>query len=339
VLESVGERYALRPGWTPVLLSAATGGRSQELQTKLARLFMREPDAEFRAAEHLLAAGDAAAAIDQLLRYLARTTPELAARPERLSQYLRALPSGWTRTLEAALAASDQLGRPRRERLALRQLVLQLPIATKPRPDIVREVMEQLYVDTGLSDYAELDPSLPVVERMTRALQAAQARYEASPEGERGLPPGDSIRNLAVAVLQAIAMLSPSADVRFLQSLPSLTPYAPLSGALLLVQHNLECTCHLMSGRLARAREGYLQILAQLSTATNLNMPQGARRYMCRRCAVETSKKPAFASARRSCSGSAIRRRSFSKTRTIGSRRRRTSRSVTSRAFARRSSA
>jgi tetratricopeptide (TPR) repeat protein len=283
VLQVAGDGYVLNQRrWASLLLAELDAPTTTLLHARVADMFEQQPDGAFRAAAHRLAAGDLPSAIDLLVALVTRKW-EPKEHPARLGQYARSLPAGWRDTLEAAAAAAERLGRPQRECFALRQLMLRcLSAGTDFRPDVARAVIEPLRRDSGLLDYEALGDSTPSEQRLTQALQQAQARYDATPAAERGLPPAEAIRTLVATITQIIGMSGAAADFGFLSSMPSLAPLTSLSPAIAAVQRNLESTCHLFAGRYEQAREGYVAILESMAnstdTATAALLP--VRKYM-----------------------------------------------------------
>ncbi|HKU38344.1 MAG TPA: protein kinase, partial [Polyangiales bacterium] len=281
VVRPVGERYALsQPVWTTLLLAELDPVERRQLHERVGDMFLQQPNNGVRAAEHLLACGRELEAIDQLLAQLAFGAKRFQENPASLADHLRQLPANWIQTVEAAAMATVRLGQPRRKTLAMQLMLLQrLALPTLPRCDIAREVVHQLYVDSGLRDYAELS-AVPEPDRLGQAYARAQARYDATPEHDRGFPPGEAIGELARLHVVLIAMVGASADLAFLRELPSLTPFTPLSPAIALVQRNVECSCHMMAGQLEQAHAGYLEILERMDAPDGAGLAPSVRRYM-----------------------------------------------------------
>ncbi len=281
VVRAFGDQYALsQPAWSALLLSDLDVAHRRVLHARVADMLLTQPNFEFRAAGHLLACGRELEAIELVLAHLAVGGQKLQEDPARLPDQLRQLPPNWLQTVELALQAAVRLNLPQRKRLALQlNMTALLAIPTTPRPDIARELVQRLYVESGLRDYAELEALAPA-DRLAQAFARAQVRYDATPEHERGLPPAEAIPALARLYTQLIGMLGASADVAFLRELPSLTPFAPLSPAIEMVQRNVEATCHVMAGRLEQAHAGYLQILNMLDAPKSPSVTPTVYHYM-----------------------------------------------------------
>jgi hypothetical protein len=176
------------------------------------------------------------------------------------------LPKKWPETFHALIDQGRALGRSRSDLLVFEFALLGYSTVTnRSERALTLEVAAQLYRDSGLDLIAELAPEVPPSELLHRALTAAQQRYDALPPEERGLPLFEAIQTLAQVVIQAIGTASRTFDRALLCALPTLTPLAPLSPALAVVQCNLETSIDLMSGRSDRARRSYLDILERLA--------------------------------------------------------------------------
>jgi tRNA A-37 threonylcarbamoyl transferase component Bud32 len=281
VVRAFGDQYALtQPAWSPLLLSDLEPAQRSVLQAHIADMFLNQPNAEFRAAGHLLACGRDHEAIELVLGHLTVGAQRLREDPASLPEQLRQLPSKWLQTVELALQAAVRLDLPQRKRVSLQlNLMGLLAIPTTPRTDIARSLVQRLHVESGLHDYAELS-ALPPSDRLGQAFARAQARYDATPEHERGLPPAEAIPALARLYTHLIGMVGASADLAFLRELPSLAPFAPLSPAIEMVQLNVESTCHVMAGRLEQAHAGYLQILGMLDAPSTTFVAPSLHHYM-----------------------------------------------------------
>jgi tetratricopeptide (TPR) repeat protein len=75
------------------------------------------------------------------------------------------------------------------------------------------EQIARLRVDSGLVHWDETDASAPVLQRVIECLKLAQQEFEQKSEHERGLPPGDSIRELATCMMPLAGALVHSHDV------------------------------------------------------------------------------------------------------------------------------
>ncbi|HEY2734640.1 MAG TPA: hypothetical protein VGI70_11680, partial [Polyangiales bacterium] len=126
----------------------------------------------------------------------------------------------------------------------------------------------------------ELRGSVAPEQLVNEALKRAQARYDATPDSERGLPVAEAIPTLVRLYAQLIGMVGAAQDRQFLLSLPSLEPFAALSPAIRLMQRNVESTCHIMAGQVEQAFAGYCEILASMKDPESSGMPPSVHRYI-----------------------------------------------------------
>jgi hypothetical protein len=282
IVRAFGDQYALtQPAWGTLLRADISPERGRSLHARIAAMFASEPDSHVLAAGHLLACGQGRKAVELMLALLETTGKHLTDEPWRLPEHLRSLPLNWMQTLEATVNEAARLGLPRRDRLRLQQLWLQrLSITLRPRCDVANEVVQQLYADSGLRDYAELHDTVSEAERLRQALARAKQRYDTTPEHERGLPPADAIPGLVRLYAHLIGMMGGSADLAFFRGLPSLAPLVGLSPAIALVHVNIESTCHLFAGRIEQAHDGYLELLRKLDESRDSGLAPSLHRYM-----------------------------------------------------------
>jgi hypothetical protein len=282
IVRASGDRYALsQPLWAQLLRAELDPVLERSLHARIAEMLARRSDSDFRAAGHLLASEQSSKAIELLLVSLEKNGKLLSEEPARLPEHVQALPPDWTQTLELAVAETVRLGLPRRQHLKLQLFWLErLAITANPRCDVARDVVQQLYADTGLRDVAELRGTVAPEQLLSEAFKRAQARYDATPEAQRGLPLGEAIPVLVRLYAQLIAMVGVAQDRELLLSLPSLEPLAVLSPAIRLIQLNVESTCHIFAGRVEQALAGYFEILASMNASESLGMAPSLHRYM-----------------------------------------------------------
>jgi tetratricopeptide (TPR) repeat protein len=94
----------------------------------------------------------------------------------------------------------------------------------------------QLRADCGLVYWDETDPALAPLERVVACLTRAQQRYDSTPEAERGLSPGDAVRELASCLMTILGAHVHAHDVARVRALPPvLEPLRPLSPLIALI--------------------------------------------------------------------------------------------------------
>jgi tetratricopeptide (TPR) repeat protein len=80
----------------------------------------------------------------------------------------------------------------------------------------------QLCRDSGMAFFAETDASQPDLQRVIECLKRAQQKYEATPATERGLPPGDAVRDLVACAMPLASALCHIHDATRLRTLREL---------------------------------------------------------------------------------------------------------------------
>jgi hypothetical protein len=202
---------------------------------------------------------------------------------------LRALQAGYAQTLssEDALrknvgkmmtiyprvhAVARELGLDQRARNELRRWHLAgttlMDVAVYPEE--ARLFLAQLEHDSGLALYrADADVGDPM-QRLMRALQAAQERYLAAPEAERVYSVEEAIRLLAEYVVMCLVIGGASHDAVLLRSLPPLLePFIALSPLIDSLRQHVLAVCEVeLNGQIIRARERWKVALPKLDAIT-----------------------------------------------------------------------
>ncbi|HKU38517.1 MAG TPA: protein kinase [Polyangiales bacterium] len=134
---------------------------------------------------------------------------------------------------------------------------------------------EQLSHDAGLDLYRSDTSSATPLERLTKALQGAHARYLATPEPERVYSVEQAIRHLGEYVVVAIVQSVRAQDCELARILPDLLePYTPLSPLLQAIWLNVcgtrESHCE---GRHERARDLWYETLKVLGPLSGTEDP------------------------------------------------------------------
>ncbi|HEY2734859.1 MAG TPA: AAA family ATPase, partial [Polyangiales bacterium] len=254
-----------RPSWESLLLAELSAQSLQGLHLRVAEVLNQRPAASFRVVQHVLQGGEAERALDLLLIDIKNNRPLRIADPSRSFEYLQSLPNDWPETYHALIEAGRRLGRPLREQLDLQiELLAYATLAARTERESMIELAARLRYDCGLDLIAELEGRVAPSELLTQALGAAQQRFDATPERERGLPILEALTALGQLTIQAIAMAGRTFDLSLLTAMPSLAPIAVLSPALAVVQKNLESSIAVVAGQGLRARESYLEIVRRL---------------------------------------------------------------------------
>jgi tetratricopeptide (TPR) repeat protein len=266
ILSIEGDYFGLRQAaWRSALIAGLPQERASALHLRLAELLEKRGTEPFRSAYHFICAARLERALDLFIEFTSATYARHIANPAEFVTFVQSLPSNWVDILDALLRACETLGRPRLQRFILVQYVIACAAAKgDSRQAYLKEMIDQLYHDCGLDLYQELGDSLEPAVRLEQALTLAQARFDATAEFERVLPPFEAIPKLAQAVVQAIGVLVNGADYESFALLPSLEPLVPLSPALDVVQKNVESTRHSWTGRNQVAQRLWLEVLDRI---------------------------------------------------------------------------
>lgn len=229
VLTLSGSAYALSSqSWVAPLSGALT----PELHLRLARIFERRGDG-LRAARHLFQTDREIEGLDLLVAFARTSHQQTSASSEAYVALLSTLPHDWVQIHETGIALCKKLARPARDlhaiQIRLCGLFSQNAVCSNGQQ---AELSRRAAKAAGLDIYAELDPALSAAERLQRALAAAAARYENTPEHDRVLDPKTAIGLLARTTITAIGNFSRTLDVDEWRRMPSLAPLSPLSPAV-----------------------------------------------------------------------------------------------------------
>ncbi|HKP59953.1 MAG TPA: protein kinase [Polyangiales bacterium] len=205
--------------WLEIVREGIDERRSRELHERLVSVLRGRAAGPIPIARCLLRAGEPARAIEDLCSAL------------KNGSLIDEGDSEYPDLLQECAKLCVQLGRSQLERfLIARELVaLSDRVIIKDRAECFRVAFQQLSLDSGLSDWATLDDG---PDRLTRALTAAQARYDATPEAERVMAPLDAIRTLVETVYLGAVYAAVVGDMVMIDTLPDLAPLEPLSPAI-----------------------------------------------------------------------------------------------------------
>jgi Protein kinase domain/AAA ATPase domain len=263
VLTSVGDTYMLAQGDRALLLDEIPAERALQHHRVLAPYFAVNGPA-LAEVHHWLMAGEGERALDRMTALLT-----LAGDRGDVDLYFEMKGNDTSATLEEAYRAGRTLNRRPRELYDLARLLVTLSIMTdnKLHARYGKYAFEQLALDSGLTDYQRLDPSLPASERLKLAFETAVARYAATPEHERVYRPDEAIRFLArlVSVQIAIGARTRNAELLYTNSL-ILEPFAPLTPLLAALSDNAIAAYEMnILGCVERARERVSRVYEQLA--------------------------------------------------------------------------
>ncbi len=267
VLITDGIHYSLaQQAWVAALLDGLEPELERTLHTRLAQLFLGRGKDLFRAAVHLVAAGEHERGLDVLLQDVEANQQHLVQNTNDFYEYIQSLPNNWLETFQFAVKLCEELDRPRRQAFLLRMSLIRFSILTGLEDQsVLHEVIDQLYRDSGLKAYDELGDSVEEQARIWRALEVTQKHYDESSESERVLPPSEAIRELARALSYVMGTASNAFDYSLTASMPSLAPLVPLSPALGVIHKVLTAGRYLLSARHDHALQEIRELLDRIA--------------------------------------------------------------------------
>jgi hypothetical protein len=257
-----GDNYTLANRvWTAAFLAGVDAEQTRACHTALAAMYAAKQSVGF--IHHAFCAGldqQGLEALDQR-NNVERTEADYQALVEQnVSKMMWCYPR--------AIAMSRALGRGPRDQHDLRRWQYLGSMLRNEAPDRESAQLwyEQLAHDSGLMLYRADTQSSTPAERLTRALQAAQERYLATPEHERVYPVDEAIRLLGEYVVVSIGVGGRTLDTALVRNLPEMIePFVPLSPLLETIWTNSvasrasHCEC-----KYERAREVWMETLSKL---------------------------------------------------------------------------
>jgi serine/threonine protein kinase/predicted ATPase len=267
VLTGDGAYYTLtQAGWVGPLITELDADSELSAHLRLADLFAKRGGEMVRETGHLLKARQVERALDTFLRLNDEIRAEFAHDPDVLSQFIQSLPINCVEMMEELLTVCQVLDRPRRHRYMVLSLLNSLgAVEGTVRREHAIEVIDLVYQESGLAIYQQLDTIADDSERLRRALEMTQARYDATPERDRVFPPAEAIREFVVIILNTISIASNYWDYSLLEYVPSVRPFIPLSPLMAIVETNVGCTLQLVGGDSEQALQGFRVVMKRLS--------------------------------------------------------------------------
>jgi serine/threonine protein kinase len=267
VLSTDGATYAFSERrWSMVLAEGLTEADRRQAHGAIARLLERRGTDSFILAKHLLQAGQEEKAVEMFAGYFEKFRRKHLETPKVMDEFFNLGTRDWEKTVTALIRACDQLNKPAYYRFNLLYAYVLLSSIIPGRdktPTLM--IIERLKKDVGLTDYFEISDASDPPERLTRALQRAQLRYDASAKEDRFASPAEAIRMLPWMIAATVVYCGTTQDCAFLALMPSLEPLYPLSPAFALVDKNVATTAQLIKGRHQQARQGYMEMLEALA--------------------------------------------------------------------------
>jgi ABC-type transporter Mla MlaB component len=262
VLIGDGTSYTLANRlWSVTLCAALQPDDAARRHRALASMY--EPDSRIAFIYHAFAAGLDERGLEGLNRLFGDSSAKIDH--GRLLELNIGKMAQW---LPHAVACAERLGKNPRTVNDLRHWELGCTTTTEDAayPESARFWLAQLEHDSGLDLYRADPDTSDAMQRLMRALKAAQERYLATPERERVYSVEDAIRKLAEYVVFCIVISSRAQDPLLRASLPPLLePFAMLSPVLDAIRNNALAGCagH-TEGQLELARDLWADVLIKL---------------------------------------------------------------------------
>jgi hypothetical protein len=251
-------------GWIDLLLQRMEPARSRLIHARLAERLAARGASPIALTRCLFAAAQSDRALDALCGALA------------VGSLVDQSDNDYPDLLLEALTHCGELDRPTRDAFTIRLELVALAdrVTIKGLSECFATVLRQLTKDSGWDDWKRLGtpsspdaPPPPDAERLTGALTAVQARYDATPPAERVLSPIDAIRVLVETVYAGSVYAALIGDPAVIRSLPTLEPFVALSPAISGVIAAIEGQKALIGARYEYALELYNQRLGTLDNS------------------------------------------------------------------------
>jgi hypothetical protein len=259
VLTPEGDRHRfVQHGIADLLRTEITPRERCELHARLAVAYERVED-PMRVAYHMLLAGQDEAG---LARVIHQGAARLLSSPILLDTYA------------AALEAATRSG------LRHRQIEFQIALVSTAVGRADYESFNQhawpllscLWRDSGFADFVELRAAMEPAAAMQAAQARSEARYESTPERDRGYPPRESAVRLGTLIWTVVTMAATAQELELVERLPSLEPFAFIP-TMRLTRLQIEYYRHLLSGRSHLAERTSAELLDALDGSGGGGLP------------------------------------------------------------------
>jgi hypothetical protein len=282
ILSTDGLNYWLsQQGWAPILVDTTDEADKNALHLRMAEMFEKRGNDQFRVGQHLLSGGQSERALDVFIRFSEASRALTDKSPQAFSGLIQSLPKNWFETYQTAIGICETIGKPLASVYALRTRLSGLTAVTgnNDNTSLIR-LIEQLSSESGVSSYYELGDSVDPQARLARAFEIAQQKYDTRSASERVLSPFEAIRELAKVLIQAIGQISTTYDFGLWQTLPSLKPYGALSPTLQVVDNLVQAIGHRIVSRCERACQAYREILERTAQPDRAGLEETHHMYL-----------------------------------------------------------
>lgn len=255
--------------WIDELLRALPEAREREHCARIAEALARRTRDRLEVAVLRYRAGQTALAIDAIIAELSERGTRWQSGPRRYAQ-----------VLQGCIAACEPLGRPRRERYLLRRELVSVgaDLTVADMPAHYAALFRELRKDACLDDWDALGGELSDLERLQKAFERTQQRFDAAGDAERGLPPFEAIRAITRLVSEATAYASQVSDYELFSAIPSLAPLCVISPAIDRVWNLSTPACRaVVAGRYGEALTLYRRALDGVRTPESSGLDETMR--------------------------------------------------------------
>jgi serine/threonine protein kinase len=258
-------------------LRSAPQERAQATCARIADALARRQRDRLDVADFLVRAGLPSRAIDTVLAELADKASRWDCAPRSYGSVLAACIAG--------CAAPAGLARRRTERIMLLREIVSVgqDLTVADLPSYFVMLFDELRKDSGLAEWDALPADMPAMERLTKALERTQQRFDAASEKDRGLAPIDAIRTLTRVATEAGGYAAQVSDIDLFNIIPSLEPLCPLSPAIERVWNLSLPACRAtVAGRYREALNLYQQASERVSRAETSGLDEVSRLWSVR---------------------------------------------------------
>lgn len=269
-------------GWVSVLRKTPQTNREPTFHLRLAKMFENRGGEGFRVARHLLLAGEWESGLNALVTFLDQILERTKGDAGALTELIRSMHGDATTILESALSVAQRSNRPLREHYVLyRALIRRWMVSPSEKMEqYLRQYLDHLFRDSGLSFFEQLDETLDSSTRLMRAFEIAQKRYDESSQGERAFTPVEAITELSQTLIQAVSVCVTRFDYELLQSLPSIKPLVVLLPPLDIVDKVVQNVINTVGGLYEQAHRGFLDILHRIAEPDRAGLDDAHYHYV-----------------------------------------------------------
>lgn len=281
VLDYHAHRYSITHQlWISALREMIDSQEARAFHRRLAEVFEKRGQSEFRLAQHLLHAGEVDRGLDILCDFSERSKEATHRDQQTYTRLIQSLPADFYQTYLEAIRLCKERNRPAFQLYSLQSRLSGLDwLSDVTDREYIVELIQQLREGSGLAFYHQLDSAMDPKARLARALELATESYNKKPADKRVLDPGLSMRQLARVIIETMASAVVSCDLSILEDFPSLEPLIPLSPALGVVERTVVGLGHRLAGRFEISCQVYRENLKRISEPDRAGLDENHYRF------------------------------------------------------------